>query len=224
MIATLNTLLDRYSVQGMFFQDFVHSGMNPYLTMHIAQAFLYGGKREVFWDLLMTVLSRATSTLTFPEAIHPTTGGGSMGDGHHGWAAAEVLHCLRDAFVQERWKTGNGTPDLVLCAGLPATWFSTNHAFSIQKAAVPGGTMSMRLKCGRDETDVVIDWDLTGFCQSKQWILQLPVIAKRVFVDGTEHPAYTRTGCETHISLPPKSTSVRIIHGVENSRTANPHP
>ncbi len=211
MIATLSTLLSRYSVQGMFFQDFVHSGMNPYLTMHIAQAALYGGNREMFWDLLMTVLSRATATLTFPEAIHPATGGGSMGDGHHGWAAAEVLHSLRDAFIQERWTT-HASHDLVLCAGLPATWFNGNKSFSIQKAVVPDGTISLHMECEKDETMMVIDLDRTGFCHSKAWILQLPFLAKRVFVDEAEHSTYNNIDGETHISLPARSTTIRIIH------------
>jgi hypothetical protein len=211
MMATLSTLLDRYCIQGMFFQDFVHSGMNPYLTMQIAQSLLYGGKRVLFWDLLMTVFSRATSTLTFPEAIHPATGGGSMGDGHHGWAAAEVLHCLRDAFIQERWATGSASPDLILCAGLPATWFNTDGTFSIQRAAVPDGIMSVLVECGGDETVIVIDLEPKGFCQSKSWIVQLPILAHRVVVDGAEHSAFTRNGSETQVNLPAKSASVRVI-------------
>ena len=212
MTATLNTLLNRYTVRGMFFQDFVHSGMNPYLTLQIAQAALYGGRREVFWDLLRKVLSRVTSTFTFPEAIHPATGGGSMGDGHHGWAAAEVLHCFRDAFVQERWTPDAVSPELVLCAGLPASWFNTSVSFGIQKAAVPDGTMTLLVKCERGETTVAIDCDHTGFCPSRVWILQLPVLANRVLVDGAEHSMYTLTQGETHITLPVRSASVRIIH------------
>ena len=212
MAATLSTLLGRYSVHGMFFQDFVHSGMNPYLTLQIAQAWLYGGRREVFWNLLMTVLSRTTSTLTFPEAIHPVTGGGSMGDGHHGWAAAEVLHCLRDAFIQERWTTGVASPELVLCAGLPPTWFNTRMSFYIRNAAVPDGTMSMSVECQRGETVVAIDCDRTGFCPSRQWILRLPLLASKVFVDEVEHVAYSRTDRETSIHLPTRSASVRVMH------------
>ena len=37
------------------------------------------------------VLDYASPTLNFPEAIHPLTGGGVIGDGHHGWAAAETV-------------------------------------------------------------------------------------------------------------------------------------
>ena len=33
----------------------------------------------------------ATQTLCWPEAIHPQTRGGCMGDGDHGWAHFEVM-------------------------------------------------------------------------------------------------------------------------------------
>ena len=40
-------------------------------------------------------------TWTWPEAIHPRLDGGCMGDGHHGWAAAELLTFVRDLLVRE---------------------------------------------------------------------------------------------------------------------------
>jgi hypothetical protein len=40
-----------------------------------------------------------------PEAIHPKTGGGAMGDGHHGWAAAEIILFLLDCLVSEEGAT-----------------------------------------------------------------------------------------------------------------------
>ena len=77
--------------------------MNAYLTLHVAHAYLYSGNREKYWEILVAVISNSTATFTFPEAIHPITGGGVMGDGHHGWAAAEIVLAIRDAFVYERF-------------------------------------------------------------------------------------------------------------------------
>ena len=158
MTSTLDTLWERYTVQGMFFQDFVHSGMNPYLTLHMAQAYLYAGNRDRFWTLLTTVLAKASSTGAFPEAIHPLTGGGSMGDGHHGWACAEVLHAVRDALVHERWWNAARSCDLVLCAGVPETWFRLGMTFGIQSTSTPHGMLSLAVKC--DDNDILINADL----------------------------------------------------------------
>ena len=53
-------------------------------------------------ELLEGILAHASSTWTWPEAIHPHTGGGCMGDGDHGWACAEVLTLVRQALVREQ--------------------------------------------------------------------------------------------------------------------------
>jgi hypothetical protein len=144
-LATLNTIYDKYFYKGMFFQSFIHSGMNAYLTLHVAHAFLYKGNREKFWEILSSVVSNSTSTLTYPEAIHPFTDGGAMGDGHHGWAAAEIVLALRDAFVFESFNNSSEFIELVLLAGIPTAWFEQSVPFEISNTPVPGGKMSINV-------------------------------------------------------------------------------
>jgi len=43
--ATLEFLLDRCMFKGTFFQDMIHSGMNAYLTLHMAQCLLRADDR-----------------------------------------------------------------------------------------------------------------------------------------------------------------------------------
>ena len=51
------------------------------------------------------VADLASPTGQWPEAIHPQTGGGCMGDGHHVWAAAEWVLMLRYCFLREEGDT-----------------------------------------------------------------------------------------------------------------------
>ena len=57
--------------------------------MHIAHSLLLLGDVRGAWEVADTILHQAKPPYSFPEAMHPRSGGGSMGDGHHGWAAAE---------------------------------------------------------------------------------------------------------------------------------------
>jgi hypothetical protein len=102
---TLHEFTERFVDTKGFFHPIIHSGYNPYLTLQIAHAYLLEDQPQKAWQIAETIFRQCPSPYSLPEAIHPTTGGGSMGDGHHGWAAAEIvlfmLHCL----VRERSDT-----------------------------------------------------------------------------------------------------------------------
>ena len=83
-----------------FFQGISHTGLGTYLTLQLAAVELRAGDRRCL-DRLAWMLDAATPTWTWPEAIHPRLDGGCMGDGHHGWAAAELLTFVRDLLVRE---------------------------------------------------------------------------------------------------------------------------
>jgi hypothetical protein len=124
----------------------IHSGINPYLTMHLAQVWLRAGEPERAWALLDCVVRLASPTGQWPEAIHPRTGGGCMGDGQHTWAAAEWVMLIRNCFVREEGD------DLVIAAGIRPEWWRympaslgpvlTPHGpVTVQVAAMSGGAM-----------------------------------------------------------------------------------
>ena len=102
---TLNEFTDRFVDDRGFFHPIIHSGYNPYLTLQIAHAFLLNNQPQRAWHIAETIFHQCPSPYSLPEAIHPKTGGGSMGDGHHGWAAAEIVLFLLDCLVREKDET-----------------------------------------------------------------------------------------------------------------------
>jgi len=98
---TLRRITERFVDNKGFLHPFVHSGYNPYLTLQIAHSFLLLGEVDKAWEVARTVFQQARPPYSFPEAIHPRSGGGVMGDGHHGWAAAEIILFLRSCMVRE---------------------------------------------------------------------------------------------------------------------------
>jgi hypothetical protein len=115
LAATADVVRDQFCLGDAFFQSISHTGLGTYLTLQLAFVELEGGDRRAL-DRLAWMLGAATSTFSWPEAIHPQLGGGCMGDGHHGWAAADFLSLVRNLLVRE---VDGG---LALCTMLPDGW------------------------------------------------------------------------------------------------------
>ncbi|MCC6208373.1 MAG: hypothetical protein IT488_09500 [Gammaproteobacteria bacterium] len=131
-------LLSRCFVNGALYQDMIHSGLNAYLTLHVAQALLRAGDPRHL-ELMDTVAALASPTGQWPEAIHPRTGGGCMGDGHHVWAAAEWVLMLRNCFVREEGER------LILCAGIPPRWLGHSTPIRFGPAPTTFGAISIEI-------------------------------------------------------------------------------
>jgi hypothetical protein len=140
-------LMDHHFVDGSFFQDMIHSGCNAYLTLHVAQTLMRAGDPR-FFDLVRRVAEIASPTGQWPEAVHPRTGGGCMGDGHHVWAAAEWVMMLRAMFVREE---GDG---LVLASGLPAEWLSGSAPLSFGPTPTPWGPITVTVRPAAERVTV----------------------------------------------------------------------
>ena len=113
--ATLDYAREHFCLDRAFFQGISHTGLGTYLTLQLAFIELEAGDRRAL-ERLQWMLQAATPTYAWPEAIHPQLGGGCMGDGQHGWAAADFLSLVRDVLVRE---SGDG---LDLCSLLPDDW------------------------------------------------------------------------------------------------------
>lgn len=138
MRRTADFLWDHCRYDGGFFQDMIHSGINAYLTLHLAQVRLRAGATDQAWELIDTVARLASPTGQWPEAIHPRTGGGCMGDGQHIWAAAEWLLMIRNLFVREEGDT------LVVGAGVHPRWLDAGEA-QFGPTLTPHGPVRVRL-------------------------------------------------------------------------------
>jgi GH15 family glucan-1,4-alpha-glucosidase len=101
VLDTADFLMKNCLVHGGFFHDMTHSGINPYLTLHLAQVLLRADDPRYF-GLMTAVANWHHPTGQWPESIHPRTGGGCMGDGQHVWAAAEWVLMIRNCFVRKK--------------------------------------------------------------------------------------------------------------------------
>lgn len=146
VMRTLEFLLERSFHRGGFFQEMIHSGINAYLTLDLAQTLLRAGDPR-FADLIRAVAELASPTGQWPEAIHPNTLGGCMGDGQHGWAAAEWVMMMRNCFVREEHDS------LVIGAGLLPEWLEAGVPLSFGPTPTACGETSVRLEDGRIEVE-----------------------------------------------------------------------
>ena len=152
LINTTEFLLNHCFVDNGFFQDMIHSGINPYLTLHVAQVLLRAGDSR-YIKLLKKVANLASPTGQWPEAVHPSTAGGCMGDGQHAWAAAEWIIMLRNCFVREE------SNYLILCAGIHSDWLITNEELYFGPAHTTFGQIKIWIKPNIENTTV--RWECT---------------------------------------------------------------
>jgi hypothetical protein len=135
--ATLAALDRVSSYDGVFFQRIAHQGWGTYLNMGIAACLLRLQAPATF-PLVLWLLNHASGTYAWPEAINPRTGGGSMGDGCHGWASAAWLLLVRDLLLYEEGDR------LVVLAGVPAAWLEGDSTLAAERAPTRFGPVSLR--------------------------------------------------------------------------------
>ena len=176
ILDTADFLMRNCLVHGGFFHDMTHSGINPYLTLHLAQVFLRAGDPKYF-GLMTAVAKRASPTGQWPESIHPRTGGGCMGDGQHVWAAAEWVLMLRNCFVREEDNR------LILCSGIPRIWLEKNETISFGPALTSFGDIQISLK--PQEQNVLVEWSGRWFAQEPPIDIQLPGFMKTRVLPAT---------------------------------------
>ncbi|MBN1585883.1 MAG: hypothetical protein JW937_00465 [Candidatus Omnitrophica bacterium] len=167
LLNTAGFLLRKCFVQGGFYQEISHSGINVYLTLHIAQVYLRAGDPRYF-DLMNSIATLASPTGQWPEAVHPRTKGGCMGDGQHIWAAAEWILMIRNCFVREE------EGKVILCSGIATSWRTegaeatfgptfTSFGSIIVSIGTKGGETEIRWSGDwRKDNDPVIEIRLPG--------------------------------------------------------------
>lgn len=143
LLRTLELIRENYFFQGCFFQENIHSGLNPYLTLQMAESYLYVGRTQKARQILRSIRRRAQKCYTFPEAIHVRTGGGCMGDGFHGWASAESIVMIRNLMVREAHLT-DGSEALIWLSGFRNKWLRQKSR--AENLCTPWSVVSFRLE------------------------------------------------------------------------------
>ena len=175
--ATADALRERFTLaEGRaFFQGISHSGLGTYLTMQLAAVELRAGDHRGL-DRLGWMLDAATPTWTWPEAIHPRIGGGCMGDGHHGWAGAEVLSFVRDLLVREVAAPdamgGSPTPTLALSSLVPGSW--DGQGWEVHDAPTAHGSVSYAVRWHGDR--VALLWEVDPHADVDEVVLIAPAL------------------------------------------------
>jgi len=168
---TVDFLIRHCFQRGAFFQDMIHSGLNAYLTLAIAQTLLRQGDPR-YGEMIETVAGLASPTGQWPEAIHPVTGGGCMGDGQHGWAAAEWIMMIRNLFVREEGQK------IVIGSGIFPRWLKEGNQISFGPTPTPAGRISVFID--RQDADVRIELDTDARDASISLEIDVPGYPKRL--------------------------------------------
>ena len=152
---TIEYLMDHCFYTNAFFQDMIHSGINAYLTLDIAQTLLRSGDPR-YRGLIRKIADLATPTGQWPEAINPLTGGGCMGDGQHAWAAAEWILMMKNLFVREEGRA------LILGSGLFPEWFKEEGILEFGPTLIPGGSLTVRFVKSGSNLTMTLNCDHIG--------------------------------------------------------------
>ncbi|MFW6237411.1 MAG: hypothetical protein ACOC3F_03410, partial [Desulfosudaceae bacterium] len=115
----------------------------------IAQSLLRNNDPR-FRELIRIVAGLASPTGHWPEAIHPLTGGGCMGDGQHGWAAAEWVMMLHNSFVREEGE------HLIIGSGIWPEWLEDSADIRFGPILTSLGTISLRLESRDDQARLTL--------------------------------------------------------------------
>jgi hypothetical protein len=148
--ATLDLVRDRYTADAAVVQAVGPAGLSPLLTAWLAGAEVAAADRRALARLDWLV-GAASPTCTWPEVVHPRTGGGAAGDGHHAATGAAFLRLVRQVLVRE-------APDgLTLCSVLPAGW--AGQGLEVHDAPTAWGSLSYGVRWHGERPALL--WELT---------------------------------------------------------------
>ena len=206
---TLDFLMENNLKNGLFFQRIIHTGLNAYLTVQMARLLLATHDAR-FSVVLKGLLDNATSTWTWPEAIHPRTQGGCMGDGDHGWAAGEFVSLVRQMLVREQGS------HLYLACGILPEWFEPGMTVELDHAPTLYGLLGFRLEYREKLT---FKWSLERNALQKKTTMRL-VLPKHIAPINA-----TAIGSEkAYIDIPEAGGELEWTPGRRiNSENRSPH-
>jgi hypothetical protein len=165
LLNTLEFLLENCFIDHAFFQDMIHSGFNIYLTLHCAQCLLRAGDSR-YLPLVEKVAALASPTGHWPEAVHPQTLGGCMGDGQHAWAAAEWIMMIHNMFAAEEGE------NLILLRGIPQKWLQPDNPIEIGPIHTRFGALEIVVESAAETVEV--SWKARWHAPPAGLFIQLP--------------------------------------------------
>ena len=150
IVDTLAALKEIAWMEDAYFNHVGHSAFGTYLSLHVAQCLLFQRNADA-WKTINWVLRHASPTFTWAEGIHPITRRGNMGDGHHGWAAADFLLAVRNTLLFEEGD------HLVITPALPEEWANEMNVIKVENAPTYFGQVSFTIAFGERTGTLVIN-------------------------------------------------------------------
>ncbi|MEK6556868.1 MAG: hypothetical protein AABZ14_01010, partial [Candidatus Margulisiibacteriota bacterium] len=195
---TVEFLRENCFVNNVFFHDINHSGHGTYLNMHLVQYYLQKRDPRAL-DILQWMTNIATHTFTWPESIHPFTFGGVVGDGHHGWAAADFIMAVRHLLFYEQEDI------LVLTPVIPTDWISLFETLEVKHAPSHFGQINFRYEVTRkNELEIQINNVYTRLPKAIE--INLPVIIESIQIDN-----FSQEVNDKKFLTSPSTTNIRVF-------------
>ncbi len=196
-VNSLHYLEEKCFSKGGFFHDVNHSGFGTYLTTHIIQMEIFRKNKKAL-DVLNWLMKVATPTFTWPESIHPHTLGGLIGDGHHGWAAADFLMVIRHLlFFEDKDR-------LILTPILPQSWINPGEVIHIDRAPSFFGLLSFLYKFETHEVHITFKHQFHEIPREIE--INLPVKITSYDADGTKYSVTKKSS----ITVKPTTKNITI--------------
>ncbi len=126
-------------------------GTSPALTARLARLELLRGESSG-GGRLRWLATAATGAVTWPEVIHPLTGGGVVGVGHDPVATAEVLLAARDLLAV----VSPGGDDVAITPVVPPTWLG--QSWEVHGLSTPAGRLGYAVRWHGDRPALL--WEL----------------------------------------------------------------
>jgi hypothetical protein len=165
LLLTAGYLIDNCCIDHAFYHNISHSGINPYLTLHIAEVLLRASDQR-FSDLTETIGALASQSGQWPEAIHPQLKTGCMGDGQHIWAAAEWMIIIRNCFIREEGES------LILCQGIFDKVLLNSKKCTFGYAPTIFGPVKCSIS--KQKGNLRVEWNGKWFDREPQIIIKMP--------------------------------------------------
>ena len=190
MLKTLEIIKERYFFKGGFFQENIHSGVNPYLSIQTAEAYLMMGDSQTAFSIFESIVKKSAFAYTYPEAVHPKTKGGCMGDGFHGWAFAEMVTLVRNFFIYEYEER------FILLAGIPVDWFkekisarNLHTARGVFHIEINNGRVLVETNAGLDKIEISIPTNMTvsGDASQEKFYASIKIQGRQLYSLGLEN-------------------------------------
>ena len=162
--AAAGAVKERSCVGAAVFDGVSRTGLRPDLTIVLALVELEAGDRSAL-DRLDWLLSVASPTWTWPEAVHPRLATGCGGDGHDIGVAADALSFVRNLLVRETLEGG-----LALCSLVPAGWLG--QPLEVHDAPTHHGSLSFALRWHGDRPALL--WELVPHDEASVVLITVP--------------------------------------------------